>query len=84
MSSKTELAKRDTPSIPNEKLKKIQGVKKHLSSFSGNTVNANLEMAKDLQNIIKNCSNLTGKETWGYCKSQRYFMKLYLQHLNCE
>jgi len=84
MSSKTRVTKRDTPTLDTEKLKEIQVVNENLSIFSRNTVNANLEMVKDLQNIIKNCSNLTGKETWKYCKSQRYFMKLYLQHLNSE
>ena len=84
MSSKTRVIKRDAPTLDTQKLKEIQEVNENLSNFSGNTGNANLEMAKDLQNIINNSSNLTGKVTWEYCKSQRYFMKLYLQYLSNE
>lgn len=62
----------------------IQDFTKQKASSLENIHNDNLEMVKDLQNIIQNCSNLSRKEIWDYCKSQRYFMKLYLEKLNSE
>ncbi len=44
--------------------------------------NENLKILKDLQDILQNCTNLTQKEKLEYCKSQRFFMKLYLKEMN--
>ena len=44
--------------------------------------NENLIILKEIQEILKNCSNLSGKQRLDYCKSQRFFMKLYLRELN--
>jgi len=62
----------------------LHDVSSRAIKHSKNASKENLEIAKDLQNIIQRCSNLTEKEIWGYCKSQRYFMKLYLQKLSNE
>ena len=43
--------------------------------------NENLKILKDLQDILQNCTNLTQKEKLEYCKSQRFFMKLYLKEV---
>lgn len=44
--------------------------------------NENLKILNDLQDILQNCTNLTQKEKLEYCKSQRFFMKLYLREMN--
>ncbi|MBY9008124.1 MAG: hypothetical protein KGD63_15395 [Candidatus Lokiarchaeota archaeon] len=52
-----------------------------LNYFKEN-IEESFEMAKDLENILKNCSDLTNEQKSDYCKSQRYFMKQYLKKLN--
>ena len=44
--------------------------------------NENLKILKDIQDILQNCTKLTQKEKFEYCKSQRFFMKLYLREIN--
>jgi hypothetical protein len=40
-----------------------------------------LEIIKEIHRILLECSNLTYKERYDYCNSQRYFMKAYLKKL---
>jgi len=44
--------------------------------------NENLKILNDIQDILQNCTKLTQKEKLEYCKSQRFFMKLYLKEMN--
>ena len=44
--------------------------------------NENLKILNDIQDILQNCTKLTQKEKLEYCKSQRFFMKLYLKEIN--
>jgi len=44
--------------------------------------NENLKILKDIQDILQNCTKLSQKEKFEYCKSQRFFMKLYLKEIN--
>ncbi|KKN35730.1 hypothetical protein LCGC14_0780710 [marine sediment metagenome] len=44
--------------------------------------NENYIILKEIQEILENCSNLTDKQKLDYCKSQRFFMKLYLREIN--
>jgi len=55
---------------------------KDLEQISKDFGNENLKILKDLQDILQNCTNLTQKERLEYCKSQRFFMKLYLKEVN--
>jgi hypothetical protein len=89
MSSKPRSSGEVSPSIENLKAKKIgklilQDISTQNNHSRGTISDDNLEIIKDLQKIIQNCSNLSEKEIWDYCQSQRYFMKLYLQKLNNE
>jgi hypothetical protein len=40
-----------------------------------------LQMIKEIRQIIKKCSFLSDMEKQDYCKSERYFMKLYLRRI---
>jgi hypothetical protein len=40
------------------------------------------KLIENLQHIIENCKNLSDKEKWNYCESQRYFIKQFLKNLN--
>ncbi|MEJ2251996.1 MAG: hypothetical protein P8Y97_20345 [Candidatus Lokiarchaeota archaeon] len=40
-----------------------------------------LQMIKEICEIINNCSFLSDQEKLDYCKSERYFMKLYLKRI---
>ncbi|MEJ2250047.1 MAG: hypothetical protein P8Y97_10345 [Candidatus Lokiarchaeota archaeon] len=40
-----------------------------------------LQMIKEIRQIISNCSFLSDQEKVDYCKSERYFMKLYLKRI---
>jgi len=44
--------------------------------------NENLKILNDIQDILQNCTKLTQKEKLEYCKSQRFFMKLYLKEMS--
>ncbi|MFX0043884.1 MAG: hypothetical protein ACFE8L_13310 [Candidatus Hodarchaeota archaeon] len=58
--------------IENEKINCI------ITSDSLIIVNKNLAIIKILHSLLLTNSNLTNKEKLDYCKSERYFMKLYL------
>ena len=40
------------------------------------------EMLKEVQSILKHCTNLTDDQKLAYCTSQRYFMKEYLRNFS--
>ncbi len=86
MSSKPKLS--DEKFETNEKQKSMQQVLNDLNSNKNpleplnNNIEESFEIVKDLQNIIQNCSDLTNDQKFDYCKSQRYFMKLYLKNMN--
>ncbi|MEJ2251688.1 MAG: hypothetical protein P8Y70_20335 [Candidatus Lokiarchaeota archaeon] len=40
-----------------------------------------LQMIKEIRQIIKECSFISDQEKVDYCKSERYFMKLYLKRI---
>ncbi len=61
--------------IENEIIKDLEQIPKDFG-------NDNLKILKDLQDILQNCTKLTQKEKLEYCKSQRFFMKLYLKEMN--
>ena len=61
--------------IENEIIKDLEQIPKDFE-------NENLKILNDLQDILQNCTNLTQKEKLEYCKSQRFFMKLYLREMN--
>lgn len=61
--------------IENEIIKDLEQIPKDLG-------NENLKILKDIQDILQNCTILTQKEKLEYCKSQRFFMKLYLKEMN--
>lgn len=46
------------------------------------TKEQNLEMLNLIKVLLDNVANLTPKQIIDYCKSQRYFMKLYFKNLN--
>jgi hypothetical protein len=56
--------------------------KKKVDNIPANSVNENLQLLKEIQSILRNCTHLTGKQKLLYCESQRYFMKLYLREVN--
>ena len=60
--------------IENEIIKDLEQIPKDFE-------NENLKILNDLQDILQNCTNLTQKEKLEYCKSQRFFMKLYLKEV---
>ncbi len=55
---------------------------KDLEQIPNEIGNENLKILKDIQDILQNCTILTQKEKLEYCKSQRFFMKLYLKEMN--
>jgi hypothetical protein len=61
--------------IENEIIKDLEQIPKDIG-------NENLNILKDIQDILQNCTILTQKEKLEYCKSQRFFMKLYLKEVN--
>ncbi|MFX1316308.1 MAG: hypothetical protein ACFE9T_10625 [Promethearchaeota archaeon] len=46
-----------------------------------NIENENLAIIRFLHSLLLNCSNLSNKQKLNYCKSERYFMKLYLNDI---
>ena len=42
----------------------------------------NFEMLKEVQSILKHCTNLTDEQKLAYCTSQRFFMKSYLRNVS--
>ncbi len=53
-----------------------------LKSILDEPENENYIILKEIQEILENCSDLTDKQRLDYCKSQRFFMKLYLREIN--
>lgn len=53
-----------------------------LKSILDEPENENYIILKEIQEILENCSDLTDKQRFDYCKSQRFFMKLYLREIN--
>ena len=60
--------------IENEIIKDLERIPKEFG-------NENLKILKDIQDILYNCTILTQKQKLEYCKSQRFFMKLYLKEV---
>ena len=60
--------------IENEIIKDLEQIPKNIGS-------ENLKILNDIQDILQNCTKLTQKEKLEYCKSQRFFMKLYLKEM---
>ncbi|MFW9947131.1 MAG: hypothetical protein ACFFDX_09915, partial [Candidatus Odinarchaeota archaeon] len=48
------------------------------------TKEQNLEILNLIKDILENVANLTPKQIIDYCKSQRYFMKLYFKQIQEE
>ena len=53
-----------------------------LEHNSETPVNDNLVILEEIGEILQNCTTLTENQKLDYCKSQRYFMKLYLKEVN--
>ncbi|MFX1410613.1 MAG: hypothetical protein ACFFA6_09685 [Promethearchaeota archaeon] len=53
-----------------------------LEQTSDNPIDDNLVILEEIGEILKNCTILTENQKLDYCKSQRYFMKLYLKEVN--
>jgi len=53
-----------------------------LEQDSDNPIDDNLVILEEIGEILKNCTILTENQKLDYCKSQRYFMKLYLKEVN--
>lgn len=53
-----------------------------LEKSSENPMNDNLAILEEIGEILRNCTILSEKQKLDYCKSQRYFMKLYLKEVN--
>ncbi len=53
-----------------------------IKSILNEPENENYTILKEIHEILENCSNLTDKQRLDYCKSQRFFMKLYLREIN--
>jgi len=83
MSSQSKLSKERLESSKGQfsNLQNIITKNNNLKGFVEDSIEY-FEIAKDLQNILKNCSDLSNEQKSEYCKSQRYFIKQYLQNLN--
>ncbi|MFX1410050.1 MAG: hypothetical protein ACFFA6_06840 [Promethearchaeota archaeon] len=46
-----------------------------------NIANENLAIIRILHSLLLNCSNLSSRQKLDYCKSERYFMKLFLNEI---
>ena len=57
-------------------------IKQKIENIPRNSINENLKLLHQIQSILQNCSHLTEKQKLLYCESQRYFMKIYLRHVN--
>ncbi|MFX0024330.1 MAG: hypothetical protein ACFE9S_18575 [Candidatus Hermodarchaeota archaeon] len=44
--------------------------------------NSNFDTIKKIHYILKNSQNLTQKQKFDYCSSQRFYMKLYLKDIS--
>lgn len=69
--------------LVNQENENIQ-LKKHLkknSHYQLNGLDDNFDIIKCLHLLLSNCSNLTKKQKFEFCNSQRYFMKLYLEEI---
>ncbi len=53
-----------------------------LEQNSDTPMNDNLAILEEIGEILHNCTMLTENQKLDYCKSQRYFMKLYLKEVN--
>ncbi len=53
-----------------------------LEQNSDTPMNDNLAILEEIGEILQNCTTLTENQKLDYCKSQRYFMKLYLKEVN--
>jgi hypothetical protein len=62
-------------SPPEELYNKSETLKQRYKEIS----EENLDIIKSIHAILVNCSNLTQQQKGDYCKSERYFMKLYLK-----
>ena len=64
-----------------EKNKKDDLVDK-INQLPGKNKRANLNLLREIQTVLKQCTHLTEKQRLMYCDSQRYFMKQYLREMN--
>ena len=55
-----------------------------LEQISETPVNDNLAILEEIGEILQNCTTLSEHQKLDYCKSQRYFMKLYLKDVNSD
>ena len=53
-----------------------------LEQNSETPMDDNLAILEEINEILHNCTTLTENQKLDYCKSQRYFMKLYLKEVN--
>ncbi|MFX0058885.1 MAG: hypothetical protein ACFE85_00580 [Candidatus Hodarchaeota archaeon] len=61
-----------------------ENIKQKVENIPKNSINENLQLLKEIQSILRNCTHLNDKQKLLYCESQRYFMKLYLREVNRE
>jgi hypothetical protein len=57
-------------------------INKKLQDFPRKNSIDNMNLLKEIQEILKKCTHLTPEQRLLYCQSQRYFMKLYLREVN--
>ncbi|MFW9936207.1 MAG: hypothetical protein ACFFD5_01015 [Candidatus Thorarchaeota archaeon] len=63
-------------------IKLNENLKQRVDNIPKNSVSENLQLLKEIQAILKNCTHLNDKQKFLYCESQRYFMKMYLREVN--
>ena len=55
-----------------------------LKQINETIIDNHFEMIKEIHYILKNSKDLTQKQKFAYCNSQRFFMKLYLERISKE
>ncbi len=69
------------------KLDKNNLIKKNeriLKQINESIIDNHFEMIKEIHYILKNSKDLSQKQKFAYCNSQRFFMKLYLERISKE
>lgn len=64
--------------------KSRQNINEYIIKNFDKSKEQNLEVLNLIKEILKNTAELTPKQIIDYCKSQRYFMKLYFKKLHYE
>jgi len=59
-----------------------ENLKERVDNIQKNSISENLQLLKEIQAILRNCTHLNDNQKLLYCQSQRYFMKMYLREVN--